>query len=163
MQSHEPITWRAHATVTKYRDGDTFPYAVEQHPGNLLMYEGASALWQRLIGTGVAAFSNANARLGVGDSSVAADPTHTDLQAATNKLREAMDATFPTHTAGALLANASIVFESTFETGDANYAWNEWAIFNDATTGEMLNRKVFSAGTKTSAESWKLTVTLTLA
>jgi len=38
-------------------------------------------------------------------------------------------------------------------------------VFNSATggTGRMLNRKVESLGTKTSAASWAFTVTLTLA
>lgn len=163
MEQYEPIQWIAHAKVTKTRDGETEPYEVYEQEGNLLMYIGASALWQRLIGTAVTAFSNANAYLGVGDSLAAAAATQTDLQASSNKHREAMDATYPMHTDGALVANATITFKSTFETGDANFAWREWGIFNASSSGVMLNRKVFDAGTKTSADSWALTITLTLA
>ena len=47
--------------------------------------------------------------------------------------------------------------------GDANFAWAEWGLFNASTSGRMLNRKVFSGGTKTSAEAWSLTISLTLA
>jgi hypothetical protein len=38
-------------------------------------------------------------------------------------------------------------------------------VFNSATaaTGRMLNRKVESLGTKTSAQTWQFTVTITLA
>jgi hypothetical protein len=102
-------------------------------------------------------FTNANARLGVGDSTTNATPlTYTDLQAATNKMRKAMDATFPT------IATNVLTFQSTFATTDANWAWQEWGIFNAASAGVMLSRKVESLGTKTSAATWQLTATLTL-
>ncbi len=140
--------------------------------GNLLVYGGASCQWQTLIGNGTTTagqaltyFSNAQAAIGVGDSTTAVVATHTDLQAATNKLRKAMDATYPQHTDATTSGAASIAYRSTFATGDANYAWQEWGIFNSvsAGVGRMLNRKVESLGTKTSASTWTLTLTLTLA
>lgn len=140
--------------------------------GNLLMYGGASCQWQTLIGNGTVTagqaltyFNNAQAAIGVGDSTTAAAATQTDLQAATNKLRKAMDSTYPQHTDATTSGAANIVFRSTFATGDANYAWQEWGIFNStsAGTGRMLNRKVESLGTKTSASTWTLTLTITLA
>ncbi len=161
----EPIQWQVQWRIDKYRADDrSAPYDTVSGAGNLLVYGGASALWQRLIGTGVTAFDNSNAYLGVGDSSTAAAATQTDLQAATNKHREAMDATYPVHSDGTgSSSNATITYKSTFETGDANFAWAEWALFNASTSGRMLNRKVFSGGTKTSADAWSLTVTITLA
>ena len=104
------------------------------------------------------AYSNANSSLAVGDSSTAFAATQTDLSAATNKLRKAMDATYPQ------LATNVITFRSTFATGDANWAWNEWAVFNTtaASGGTMMCRKVESLGTKTSAQTWQLTATITL-
>lgn len=140
--------------------------------GNLLVYGGAGVQWQTLIGNGTTSagqaltfFNNAQAAIGVGDSSTAAAATQTNLQAATNKLRVAMDATYPVHTDGTTSGAASIAFRSTFATGQANFAWQEWGIFNSTTdgTGRMLNRKVESLGTKTSASTWTLTLTLTLA
>ena len=107
-------------------------------------------------GTGTA-FNNANSYIGVGDSTTAFAATQTDLQAATNKLRKAMDATYPQ-----VAANV-ITFRSTFATTDANYAWQEWGVFNASSAGTMLNRKVESLGTKTSAQTWQITVTITLA
>ena len=165
MSASEPIQWKVQWRIDKYRADDrTAPYETVSDTGNLLVYGGASALWQRLIGTGVTAFDNGNAYLGVGDSSTAAAATQTDLQAATNKHREAMDATYPLHTDGTgSSSNATITYKSTFETADATFAWSEWGIFNASTSGRMLNRKVFSGGTKTSAESWSLTISLTLA
>jgi len=103
-------------------------------------------------------FNNTNSYIGVGDSAVAFAAAQTDLQAATNKLRKVQDATYPTVTTGNVLT-----FRSTFATADANFAWNEWAIFNATTAGTMLNRKVEALGTKPSTQSWQFTVTLTVA
>ena len=102
-------------------------------------------------------FNNANSYTGVGDSSVAFAATQTDLQAASNKLRKAMDSGYPTQSGNVL------TFRVTFGTAEANFAWNEWAEFNASSAGTMLNRKVESLGTKTSAQSWQLTTTVTLA
>lgn len=110
-----------------------------------------------VVGAGGTAFNNANAYIGVGDSSTAFAATQTDLQAATNKLRKAMDATYPT-----IAANVQ-TFRATFATGDANWAWAEWGIFNASTAGTMLLRKVEALGTKTSAQSWQFTTTITWA
>ncbi len=148
------------------------PYEIVEKEGNLLMYGGASCLWQSLIGNGTAGssqaltfFNNSEAAIGVGDSSTAAAATQTDLQAASNKLRKSMDATYPLHTDATTSGAASIIFRSTFATADANFAWAEWGVFNSdlPATGRMLNRKVESLGTKASGATWTLTVTLTLA
>lgn len=111
---------------------------------------------QQTIGEAVTTFANANARLGVGDSTTAFAATQTDLQAATNKLRKAMEATYPTR------ATNVLTFRSLFATGDANFAWQEWGVFNAASAGTMMSRKVESLGTKTSAQSWQLTTTITI-
>ena len=102
-------------------------------------------------------FTNANAHLGVGDSATAFDVSQTDLQAVTNKVRKAMEATYPQ------LASNVITFRSLFGTGDANFAWNEWGVFNASVAGTMLSRKVETLGTKTSAQSWQLTADVTVA
>lgn len=145
---------------------------VDERDGNLLLYGGASCQWQTLIGNGTATagqsltyFNNAQAAIGVGDSTTAAAATQTDLQAASNKLRRAMDATYPLHTDGVVVGAATATFRSTFATADANWAWQEWILANSATlaTGRSLNRKVESLGTKTSAAAWTFTIALTLA
>jgi len=109
-----------------------------------------------LIGEAVTDFDSANAHVGVGDSTVAFAATQTDLQAASNKLRKPMDATFPSRAVNAL------TFQSTFGTADANFTWNEWGVFNALAAGVMLNRKVEVLGTKTSAQTWQINVTLTV-
>jgi hypothetical protein len=117
---------------------------------------GRNHIAQTLIGEAVTAFNEANAHLGVGDSAAAFDATQTDLQAATNKLRKAVSAGYPTRAANVL------TFRSLFGTSEANWVWAEWAAFNAAAAGVMLNRKVEALGTKTSAQSWQLTVELTV-
>jgi hypothetical protein len=116
---------------------------------------GRNFMVQSTIAAASTPFNNANSYIGVGDSSTAHAVGQTDLQAASNKLRKAMDATYPSG------GSNVITFRSTFATGDANFAWNEWAVFNASSSGTMLNRKVESLGTKTSAQTWQFTVTLT--
>lgn len=149
------------------------PFDIVEKEGNILTIGGASIQWQTLIGNGTVTagqeltyFNNAQAAIGVGDSTTAAADTQTALQAATNRLYKAMDGTYPQHTDSDSSAGAkSVAFRSTFATGDANFAWQEWAVTNSTThnTGRMLNRKVESLGTKTSAASWTITITLSLA
>jgi hypothetical protein len=176
-QDHaERGNWKIKWRLEKYNGLDAHeiagaaPDEVVEHEGNLLMYGGVSCLWQTLIGNGTATagqsltyFSNANAAIGVGDSSTAAAATQTDLQASTNKLRVAMNSSYPTHTDGVSSGAATITFQSSFGTTQANYAWAEVAIFNSATAGigRMLNRLVQSFGTK-SGGTWSMTVTVTI-
>jgi hypothetical protein len=192
MRSHDEVIWHCHTKLEKF-GGDILwdaredgvlvptqhgevvaPFETDERDGNLLVIGGASVQWQTLIGNGTGTagqaltfFNNANAAIGVGDSSTAAALTQTALQAATNRLYKAMDATYPLHTDSDSVAGArDCVFRSTFATGDANWAWNEWGVFNSTThnTGRMMNR-VASAGllgTKTSSATWVLTVTLTM-
>lgn len=159
MDALELATHHTTWMVEKYHDdqipGVDEPYEVIAHEGNLYVNAGIALTLDLLIGAGGTVFSNANAYLGVGDSSTAASASQTNLQAATNKLRKAMDATFPSR------ASQTLTFKSTFGSGDANFAWEEWAIFNDSTAGTMLNRKVQSFGTK-SGGTWVLTATFAL-
>ena len=105
-----------------------------------------------LIGAAYTAFNNANARLGVGTSTTAHAIGQTDLLG--TSFRKAMDAGFPTNSSGTL------TFKATFGTTEANFAWNEWGVFNAGSGGTMLNRKVQSLGTKPSSEQWVLTSTV---
>lgn len=118
-----------------------------------LVDAGRNHMVQATIGAAVTAFNNANAYIGVGASTTAHAVGQTDL--ITTPTRKAMDATYPSGAANV------ITFRSTFATGDANIAWNEWGVFNASTGGTMLNRKVESLGTKTGTQTWQFTVTLT--
>lgn len=120
-----------------------------------LVDAGRNHMVQATVGAAVTAFNNANSYIGVGDSTTAHAVGQTDLVAATNKMRKAMDSTYPSGGTNVL------TFRSTFATGDANWAWQEWGVFNASSAGTMLNRKVESLGTKTNTQTWQFTVTLT--
>ena len=107
-----------------------------------------------LIGAAVTAFNNANAYIGVGESNDAFDKTETDLQGA-SKIRKAMEATYP------LRSSNVLTFRAVFGAGDANFAWEEWGVFNASSAATMYVRKVESLGTKTAAQTWQMTVTVT--
>ena len=100
-------------------------------------------------------FNNANAYLGVGDSSNAFVNTQTDLQGS-NKTRQGMNSNYPSR------ASNVITLQATFGTAQANYQWNEDGIFNASSSGQMLTRAVETLITKTSAVSVVFTKTLTI-
>jgi len=107
------------------------------------------------VGDATPRFDSSNAYIGVGNGTAAFSPTQTDLQG-TSKFRKAMDPGYPTVTGNV------ITFRATFNHSEANFAWNEWGVFNAATGGTMLNRKVASLGTKDNTQTWVLTVQITL-
>jgi hypothetical protein len=116
---------------------------------------GATWIMKALMDDSPTHYSNANAYLGVGDSSTAFAIGQTDLQAASNKVRKGMESSYPSRSSNA------VTFRALFATGEGNFAWNEWGLFNASSAGEMFSRKVESLGTKTSAAAWQFTVTLT--
>jgi hypothetical protein len=133
-------------------------YLGKQFAGkNLLLNEGINSIWTLVAGGAETAFNNANARLGVGDSTTAAAATQTDLQAATNKLYKAMDASYPTFG-----TSQKITFRSTFSGSEANFGWQEFSADNGGTALKNLNRLVSNQGTKTSGQTWQLTLEITL-
>lgn len=101
-------------------------------------------------------FDNANAYIGVGDSTTAFAVSQTDLQALTNKLRRGQEPTYPQR------ATNVLTYRSVFGTADANFHWQEWGMFNASSSGTMLSRKVEDLGIKANTQSWQITVTLTV-
>jgi len=131
---------------------DIRPYETVVGDYNAMVDGGIDRCLLLLVGGGGTAYNNANAYLGVGDSTVAWGTTQTDLQAATNKLRTGMKATYP------VTGTKKQTFASDFTTGQANWVWAEWCIAN-AVSGatSLLSRKVEALGTKASG-TWTLTV-----
>lgn len=116
---------------------------------------GINFLAQAAIGQGVP-FNASNARIGVGNGTDAFEAGQIDLQG-TSTMRKAMDPGFPA------IEPPLIKFKSTFTQSEANFAWNEWGIFNAATGGVMLNRVLESNGTKQSNQTWIIEVDITFA
>ena len=138
-------------------DGQLLP-AESVIDGNILLAEGIGELWDLVCGLGSPiAFSNANAYIGVGDSTTAESAAHTDLQAASNKTYKAMSATYPQR------SGTTVTFQSAFASGDANYAWQEFTVSNTSSgTGKNLNRKVSAQGTKASGQTWTVQLQITI-
>lgn len=114
-----------------------------------------TAIASALIVDGIVpSFASANAHVGAGDSTTAFVASQNDLQAATNKLRKAATAT----------RNANVLtFIATFLNTDAVYDWEELAVFNDASAGTMLARRVVSLGTKPNTQEWIAQIEVTFA
>jgi len=172
MQVADRINWKPKYTITRYADelaflegratpvidamGKELP-AVSEFEGNLLLNEGIQAMWDLVCGIGSpAAYSNANAQIGVGDSSAAEAATQTDLQASTNKLFKAMESGYPSRT------NQTMTFRSVFGSAEANYAWAEFSVRNGGTADKNMNRKVSAQGTKASGQTWTVDIAITL-
>jgi len=127
-------------------------------PLNTGLNEGLQQAWDLIIAAdAVNYYTNALARCGVGDSAAAVVATQTDLQAATNKLYKAQNATFPSRSA------QTVTFKSDFITGEAEYAWEEYTVDNGATPTKNLLRALNSQGTKMAGVTWTLQLDVTLA
>lgn len=144
------------------------PDHVEIYEGNQLVNTGLQRIGDLYTGASSAVFSASRGMTGVGDSTTATTVTMTSLQAATNTWYKALDSA-PGSATGVLTGT------TTFQTSEANFAWNEWcwaiataapvasASFTTATTsGIMVNRKQQALGTKASGAIWSLQATITL-
>lgn len=165
--------YRTHWTIRRYADdaayqagtptpvvdgaGQTLPCESEIE-GNLLLNEGIAELWDLVIASGTpTAFSNANAYIGVGDSSTAAAASQTGLQASTNLAYAAMESGYPSRT------NQTVTWRAVFGTSVANFAWNEFTVANgNSNSGDNLNRVVSAQGTKASGQTWTVDVSIAL-
>lgn len=167
MEKKETANWLCRFRLSKYREDieeyrgreEEFhrifrPYKIIEGEGNCLLDTGIDEMWDLITGASSNYFNNANTQIGVGDSSTAADPSQTDLQAGTNKTYKGMESGYPTST------SQKATFKASFGASDANYAWNEWVV-KQASSAICLNRKVESLGTK-SAGTWTLEVDITL-
>ncbi len=142
-------------------------------PGNVLTTVGINQLWRRCATTDQI-WDATHGAIATGDSSTAHAASDTNLLGS-NKYYRVWDAV---PTVGADNGSTTTaIFVSTFGTSVGNYAWNEYAVvlpstgtaYTSGTTKQtdyiILNRKAGAGllGTKTSAQSWVFTVTMTLA
>lgn len=148
---------------------------IREEAGNLLVTVGLNLITNLLIGgTTAGSIKNAQAINGVGTGTTAAavGDTHLTNDATANAYYQQADATFPTQ------SNGLMTMQSTFASGNANFAWNEWCwasctsgtitagttLASVATGVVMWNHKVpaSSLGTKASGAAWVFTTTITL-
>jgi len=160
MQQKEISNHDTKIFINRYADDDAFQrdeaFDKSLIEGNCLLNEGIGVLLTLLAGTGGIAFSNANAYIGVGDSTTAAAAAQTGLQASTNKAYKAMEATYPQ------ISGQKITFRSVFGADDANYSWQEFSVANGNSDSAInLNRAVSNQGTKVSGQTWTVDVEIT--
>lgn len=143
------------------------PFEVYEKPDcNLVLNAGWQLLMNGIGGTAVTKYTTTSGRIGGGISSTAAAATQTDLQAATGAANRQWEMLSSNPTVGSTGA-AGLIFAATFPTTDGNFAWAEFGVDQGvaagtgASTATMLNRGLASPGTKTSAQTWNVTVTIT--
>jgi len=168
MSIREKVKHEIQWTVEKFEAKDAKeieekgikPYeVVKGKPHNCILHEAWIAVFYMIAGVGSAknAWNNANACIGIGDSATAPVDTQTGLQAATNKLWKAMNATYPSQS-----GDHDLVFQSDFVSGEAEYGWNEETIVNASSdTGDNLCRQNTALGTKPAGQTWRVTGTIT--
>ena len=127
-----------------------------QIDGNCLTNEGINEVWKLICGTGGTQYDNSNANLIVGTGTGAAAATDTE-STFTSGVKKAMESGYPTYG-----TDQKAVWKASYGSSDANQAWQEFGVLNAASSGKLLNRKVSDQGTKSSGQTWDLTLTITL-
>jgi hypothetical protein len=177
MEVKERIGWKAKWRIDRFKDpmgeiskalqlgmsmeeairkyGQQYLYSSE-FESNVALNEGLQKLIELACGISTPTkWDSAKARLGVGNGVTAEDPAQTGLVGG-SKTYKAMDGTYPQR------SGQTAEWRSTFASGDANYAWEEYTVVNAADdAGDNLNRKISSKGTKSSGESWTLSLKIT--
>jgi len=169
----DKITWKTTWQLDKWRDptgeieelskkGLTIDKIVGLHPkefietlqfeGNVALNEGLQQLIDIICGiSSPTLWDNTNARVGVGNSSTAAQATDAGLLGGSTAFAS-MDGGYPQR------SSQTASWKGTFGDGTAEFAWEEFTIDNGAVGDINLNRYVTNKGTKGSGETWVLTV-----
>jgi hypothetical protein len=193
MTQHDGLKWHAFAHVDKYTPEQTreltkilgyepkaadfarlsvSPDSMSEADGNLLTTAGLQRITNLIIGSGAAAFTAAQAVVGVGATSTAATIADTSLGS------NGASAWYQIADSAPTAVNGVLTTISTFASGNGNFAWQEWcwvvsagtvtagatldSTHPGATSNQMLNHKIASLGTKVSGAVWVFTTTVTL-
>ncbi len=134
---------------------------------NLITDAGWGLIMNGMVGT-QSKYTTAAGRIGGGITNTAAAYGNTDLAAATGATNRQWEMLSSNPTVpGSTQHTTGVVFAATFPTTDGNFAWAEFGIDQGTAAGTgasvatMLNRGVSSPGTKTSAQTWNVSVTIT--
>lgn len=132
---------------------------------------GIGILWNLVIETGApyVGFSNTDARLGVSDDTTAFTASQANLlpSGSGNMFMQVIDFGFP------VIYTNQTGWEATFDGSTANQSWQSFGVDNDAADGAgssianydgvhigLLNRFVSDQGTKTTGQTWVLTLVI---
>lgn len=147
------VTW----VIDKFRNMSDYisdtPYDTIVDTQNIILDNGANEMLKLIVGTGGTAYNNTNAKIQVGTNSTPELASQTGLIATSpNMYEKGMESTYPQ------VSGRTVVFKSVFDDGEANFAWNEFAITNGTV---VLNRKVQNLGTKTTGV-WSIQITISV-
>jgi hypothetical protein len=147
--------WQPRWKIEKYNALGEL-YAVEEFAGNKLLAEGVNEMWKLIAGMGGTPFNTVNSYIGVGDGTTAAEASQKGLQGA-NKLYKPVDPTYPQ------ISNQTITYRATFGSGEAAFDFQEFTIANgDSDSAVNICRKVEDHSTKPSADTWVVSLSITL-
>ena len=139
--------------------------------GNQLVTVGLDRLGKLITGQSTTAFTSAQGIVGVGSGTTAWAATQTALagDGSTSSAYYQIADAAPSASNGVISANC------TYQSGNANFSWNEWCwiiatgtitaggtLASVGTSPVMLNRKVQSLGTKANGSIWTLSAVITL-
>ena len=150
----ESVVWK----IDKFDSKTGEKIGHQEFLGNCLANEGIEEWFKLIATTGAIQFDNTNANLIVGTGSGAATASDTEATF-TAGVAKGMEATYPQVSA---TASHKCTWKASFGSTDANQAWNEFGLMNANTGGKLANRKVSAQGTKTSGQTWELSLEITL-
>jgi hypothetical protein len=155
-KAFENAVWKIRKFANDEAVKNNKPYEVSSFKGNCLCNEGINEILT-IIGSDSSGtkYDNTNAYLivGTGDGAATADDTESDFTAG---VVEGMESSYPTYG-----TSQKITWKASYGSDDANQAWNEFGVLNASTSGKLLNRKVSDQGTKTSGQTWELSLEIT--
>ena len=123
---------------------------------NLMLDEGVDIIWDLINeSNAVDYYTNALARMGVGNSTTAAAKTDTGLIGGSTVFL-AMVATYPLSTTA-----QRVDFKGSAADGIGEFAWEEFSVDNGTTPNDNLQRLVSAKGTKSTGEVWTAEVQIT--
>ncbi len=123
---------------------------------NLMLNEGIDEIFDLVSETNATDYyTNALARVGVGNSSTAAAATDTALIGGSTAF-VAQEGGFPN-----LGTAQRIDFKGSFASGIAEFAWEEFTVDNGSSPNANLQRLVSAKGTKSSGETWTAEIQIT--
>lgn len=156
---HENIPFKPRWVLTKHNQDGHLIQRLDID-GNVILYQGSRFLFYLMgkVGTQINDYSLLNAYIGVGESVVAEDRSHTGLQGVTQTWKK-VEPQYPQ----IIGANLNQMIWRVIFTGDeANHAWNEMALGNGAGGGNIFNRRVVTIGEKFTGQTWTLDYILEL-
>jgi hypothetical protein len=171
---HDHIKWQPKWSIARWESKQDYKDQVVYEPGeaedlfsgtpqfteidrNLLCKNGLNNLWKLLATTGGVQYANANAYIGVGTSTTAANIADTALGA--GAVYQAMESSYPAISG---TNYETCTWRALYGSDAANQAWNEFGIFTSDTGANMLNHVISAQGTKQSGQQWQVDMAITL-